>query len=744
MKKLSICIVFILAVFSAEAQKRNQEYKPKVGLVLSGGGAKGLAHIGALKVIDSLGVKIDYVAGTSMGAIIGGLYAAGYSGKQLDSLFQVINFDKLLSDELPRGAKTFSERVKAEKYAIKLPFDHFSVKLPSAISKGHNFYNLFSELLLPVGEIDDFSKLPIPFFCVATNIENGKQVILNKGNLVQSIMASGALPSLYQPVIINDAVLVDGGVVNNYPVDELRDFGMDIVIGVDVQDGLADRERLTTAPDVLFQINNFRTISDMRQKVMKTDIYIKPNIKEFSVISFDEGQQIIGAGSAAALTKVKVLKKLPRHKPNGVKLPLKYKHIDTIGINNILIKGNEDYTRAYILGKLKLKSNEKISYKDFNEGVDNLVATDNFDAFEYQLKQSTDTIGYDLIAKVKESPIDTYIKFGAHYDDLYKTGILLNLTKKRMLFKNDEMSLDVILGDNVRYDFEYLIDKGFYWSIGLKSRYNQFDKKVSAGLVLEESISRSSGLNKIDVKLRDFTNQFYVQTLFRRDFAFSMGAEHKHLELDTENLAGLDSNVYSFQSTNYLGLVGALKMDQYDDFYFPSKGVYFDGQLNIYLYSSSEGSDFENYSIAKASMGYASRISNKLAFNYQASGGFKFGDKSDRALNFALGGFGSNLINNFVPFLGYDFVSLTGNSYVKSSLTLDYEIFKKQHVLVEGNWANIEDDIFDSGEWLTLPDYTGYSLGYGVETFIGPIQFKYSYSPELGESIWFFNVGFWF
>ncbi|MDO6760517.1 patatin-like phospholipase family protein [Tamlana sp. 2_MG-2023] len=736
--------MLVFATISAEAQKRTQDYKPKVGLVLSGGGAKGLAHIGALKVIDSLGVKVDYVAGTSMGAIIGGLYAAGYSGKQLDSLFQVINFDDLLSDELPRASKTFSERDNAEKYAVKLPFNNFSVKLPSAISKGHNTYNLFSDLLMPVGDVDDFSKLPIPFFCVATNVENGMQVILNKGNLVQSIMASGALPSLYQPVIINDAVLVDGGVVNNYPVDELRDLGMDVVIGVDVQDGLADRERLTSAPDVLFQINNFRTISDMRQKVRRTDIYIKPNIMDFSVISFDEGQQIIDAGTEAALTKVKVLKKLPKHKPNGVKLPLKYKYSDSIAINEIQIKGNKDYTRAYVLGKLKLKSHEKISYQDFNDGVNNLVATNNFDAFEYQLKHSKDTVGFDLLARVEESSIDTYLKFGAHYDDLYKTGILLNLTKKRMLFKNDEMSLDVILGDNVRYDFEYLIDKGFYWSIGVKSRYNQFDKKVSAGLVLEEESYKNSGLNKIDVKLRDFTNQFYVQTLFRRDFAFSIGAEHKFLELETENLTGLDNNDYSFRSTNYLGLVGALKMDQYDDFYFPSKGVYFDGQLNIYLYSSSEGSDFENYSIAKANMGYATRISNKLAFNYQASGGFKFGDKSDPALDFALGGFGSHLINNFVPFLGYDFVSLTGNSYVKSSLTFDYEIFKKQHILLEGNWANIDDDIFDSGEWFTLPDYTGYSLGYGVETFIGPIQLKYTYSPELGESIWFFNVGFWF
>ncbi|WP_194767293.1 patatin-like phospholipase family protein [Tamlana sp. I1] len=726
------------------AQQNSYDNKPKVGLVLSGGGAKGLAHIGVLKVIDSLGIKIDYVAGTSMGAVIGGLYAAGYSGKQLDSLFHVVNFDKIINDDLPRASKTFYERDNTEKYAVKLPFDKFSIKLPSAISKGHNTYNLFSNLLIGVSNIDDFSKLPIPFFCMATNVENGQQVVLDKGNLPQCIMASAALPSLFQPVLINNTVLVDGGVVNNYPVDEMREKGMDVIIGVDVQDGLSDRERLTSAPNVLLQINNFRTIDDMKLKVGKTDVYIKPDIEDFNIISFSGGEDIIESGNDAALAQLEALKALPTYQSDQAKKEFKPTNLDSIKINQILIKGNENYTRAYVLGKLKFKNYEKISYKDFTKGVDNLVATNNFDAFEYQLKKTKNSEGYDLIANITESSVRSYLKFGVHYDQLYKTAVLVNVTKKKMLFKNDMVSLDLILGDNVRYNFEYLIDRGFYWSVGLRSRYNQFDKKVSASLLLEAEEIEAKNLNKIDLRLRDFTNQFYLQTLFRRDFYLSMGIEHKYLDVDTENLAGINNNAYSFGSTDYLGLAGNLKLDTYDDFYFPTKGVYFDGHLNLYLFSSRLGSDFKNFSIAKANMGYAFSVSNKLAFNLQTSGGFKFGDKSDRTLDFALGGYGNHLINNFIPFLGYDFMTLTGNSYVKASFSADYEIFKKQHITLEGNWSNIADDIFDTGEWFTLPDYTGYSLGYGVETFVGPIQLKYSYSPELGASKWFFNVGFWF
>jgi NTE family protein len=731
-------------LFSAPAQNETQEKTPKVGLVLSGGGAKGLAHIGVLKVMDSLGVKVDYIAGTSMGAIVGALYASGYSGKQLDSLFQEINFDEIINDDLPRASKSFSERDNNEKYAIKLPFDNFKIKLPSALSKGYNTYSLLLKLTLHVNEIKDFSKLPIPFFCIATNAETGKQVILDEGNLTQAIMASGALPSLFQPVEIDDTVLIDGGVVNNYPIDELRTKGVDIIIGVDVQDDLLNRDELISAPDVLIQINNFRTIKDMKLKVPKTDVYIKPNIKDFNVVSFNDGDKIIEAGRYAAMSKLNIFRELASRKKID-NLKLKPPVTDSIKINSITITGNKNYTRSYILGKLKFKNEETISYEDFRKGINNVVATNNFDSFEYQLKNSEDKEGYDLVSNIKESQVNTFFKLGIHYDDLYKSAALLNLTKKRLLFKNDLATLDIILGDNVRYNFEYLIDKGFYWSVGIRSRYNQFEKNISAQLLLDESQIITPELNKIDVKLRDQTNQFYLQTIFLRHFALSLGAEHKRLKIDSETITGnnIDAN-FQFENTDYFSVFGGLKLDTYDNKYFPKKGFYFDGDIHMYLFASHFNETFDKFSISKADLGYAFSVYNKLAFNVLASGGFKLGDKSTQALDFALGGYGNNLINNFIPFLGYDFVSLTGNSFVKASFIADYEIFKKHHITAEANWANIDDNIFETGEWFTLPDYRGYALGYGIDTFLGPIQTKYSYSPEQKQSTWFFNIGFWF
>ncbi|GAA4294872.1 patatin-like phospholipase family protein [Aestuariibaculum suncheonense] len=716
-----------------------------MGLVLSGGGAKGLAHIGVLKVLDSLGVKVDYIAGTSMGAVVGGLYASGYTGKQLDSVFREIDFDKLINDDIPRSSKAFFERNNSEKYAVTLPFENLKIKLPSALSRGQNTYNLIAKLTLHANETEDFSRLPIPFFCIATNVETGQQVVLDQGNLAQSVMASAALPSLFQPVTRNNKVLIDGGVVNNYPIDELRAKGMDVIIGVDVQDGLATREELSSALDILLQINNFRTINDMKLKGKKTDVYIKPDIKEYTVVSFDEGSSIIENGVQAALAKEADLKKLVKstNVPHGSKVKISAQ--DSIAIKSIVVRGNDKYTRAYVLGKLKLKNNETVSYAKFNQGINNLIATNNFDSFEYKLKKRPGTNGYDLVTYLQETKATTFLKLGLHYDELYKSAALINLTKKRLFFDNDLASFDFILGDNVRYNFEYFIDKGFYWSIGVKSRFNQFNKSINAQLLLDNEFIVEQDLNKIETSLEDQTNQIYVQTLFRKDFALSMGMEHKRLEMKSETLL-VDNQQREavFESTDYLSVFGKLKLDTYDNKYFPKRGLYFDGDLHMYLWASSFNEDFDDFTIAKADMGYAFSVSNKLAFNIQSSGGFKVGDKSTNSLDFALGGYGNNFINNLSPFLGYDFIELTGNSFVKATFTANYEVFKKHYISLEGNFANIEDDIFDTGEWFTLPDYSGYALGYSVDTFLGPIQVKYSYSPELKHSKWYFNVGFWF
>jgi NTE family protein len=741
--KILIVFLFLTGIF-LNAQETRGTHQPKVGLVLSGGGAKGFAHIGVLKVIDSLGIHIDYVAGTSMGAIIGSLYASGYSGKQLDSIFKITNFDALINDEFPRESKSLFERSNSERYAINLPFDKLKLTLPSGLSRGQNLYNRLYKLMIPVKNRTNFRDLPIPFLCVATNIETGKPVVFENGNLAQVVAASASFPSLFRPVRIGDSIYIDGGITNNYPVDELKARGMDFIIGADVQDNLKDRDFLKSAPDILLQISNYRAIENMKAKRKLTDIYIKPDISGFTVLSFDEGKTIIKNGEDAAKKEMQALVALKAKQGQVAKRP-STQTPDSLIIKEIILKGNERYTQAYILGKLKLKGKDKISYDAFNKGITNLVATNNFEAVRYQLRQTSEEGAYNLEADIKESEIETFLKLGFHYDELYNSAALINISKKGLLFKNDIAELDIMLGDNTRYEFDYFIDKGFFLSIGLKSRYNQFNNRVNANLVLQPGDPLLQNLNKVDIDLQDQTNQLYFQTLLAKDYALNFGLEHKRLKITSETLNTTnDGKDFTFENTDYYSLFGGLKIDTYDNRYFPNNGFYIKGDLNWYLGANGFNQNFENFSIIKGDFGYAFSLSEKLSFNLGASGGFQLGDRSTNFLNFALGGYGENFINNFDSFYGYDYLSLVGNSFLKAEFTLDYEIFKKQHILFSGNFANINNNIFDNGEWLSSPDYSGYALGYSLETFLGPIEAKYTWSPETGDGYWFLNVGYWF
>jgi len=744
MKHLPLLILLIFSTFVFSQEKAEKDLK--VGLVLSGGGAKGLAHIGALKVIEESGVRIDYIGGTSMGAIIGALYASGYSATQLDSIFRETDFSSLIQDNIPRSAKTFYEKQESEKYALVLPFDKFKVGFPSGLSKGQNVYNLLSKLTSHVSTVSDFSKLPIPFFCVATDVETGKEVILDRGYLPRAVTASGALPSLFSPVVIDDKVLIDGGVVNNYPVKEVRAKGMDVIIGVDVQDSLKNRDNLKSAFDVLVQINNYRTISDMIEKRKNTDVYIHPNIKDFSVVSFTEGKKIVESGIVAAEIYRNQLDSIASMQKPTKREEVTFEANDIIYIKDVKIEGNKKYTRSYVLGKLKLRTPDAISYEDFSEGINNLSATGNFQDINYRLIEDENNEN-TLLLQLRESRSSMMLRFAAHYDDLFRTAALVNITKKRLLTNNDIASLDLIAGDNLRYNFEYYIDKGFYWSVGFNSKYHFFETDVPLDFINPDFDAEISvPVNKLSIKYSDFTNQLYFETLFRRTLIFGLGGEHKYLRYLSETIGTDENNLPRtvFESTNYYSAFGFLKYDTYDNSFFPKKGAYFSGDFHWYLLAHGRNKSFEPFSLAKAKMGYAHTFFNTISAHLTTEGGFKWGGPETTSLDFALGGYGFKEMNNIIPFMGYEAISLRGNTYLKSTLTFDYEIFRKNHVNISVNIANVGNDLFETGQWIDGVDYAGFSAGYGLETVLGPMEIKYSYSPERDQSEWYVALGYRF
>jgi len=746
MKRLIFILVVVFPIMGI-AQDIPKQDDVKVGLVLSGGGAKGLAHIGVLKKLDEAGIRVDYIGGTSMGAIVGALYASGYSGMQLDSIFEAIDFEALIRDDVPRSAKTFYERSESEKYALSFPFDDFQLRFPSGISKGQNVYNLLSRLLAHVQGINDFNDLPIPFLCIATDVEQGKQVVFKKGYLPRAITASGALPSLFNPVTIGDTLYVDGGVVNNYPIDEVRAMGADVIIGVDVQDTLRSREQLQSALDILVQINNYRTIEGMRSKRQKTDIYISPNMDEYTVISFNEGAAIIKAGETAADAQMDQLLALANKQPPHEHPKLDFNTEESVFVEQVEIKGNTNYTRAYILGKLKLRIPSQISYAQFSEGVNNLAATGNFSGIEYQLESLPDSEGSKIIFNVRDSDFSTSIKLAAHYDDLYKSAALVNLTRKRVLTNNDIFSIDLIFGDNLRYNLDYYIDKGYYWSIGFNSRFIFFNKNVGLDFIESEmEIPSNFQLNKIGLEYEDLTNRIYLQTLFRRVFQLELGAEHKWLRYLSETIGqDEDGNPRTlFENTHYFSAYGTLLYDSLDDKFFPTEGWYFLGDFHTYIFADGLNEGFEPFSIAKAKAGLANRFSSQFSTFLSTEGGVRIGSNETNSLDFMMGGYGYTATNNFIEMYGYDALDLRGDTYLKASLDLDFEFIHKNHLVASMNIANIGNRLFETGDWYRAISHYGFAFGYGLETFLGPIELKYSYAPDLGEDQFYVSAGFRF
>jgi NTE family protein len=727
-------LIFILLFFTGlNSFSQDTIKRPKIGLVLSGGGAKGFAHIGVLNVLEDAGIKVDYIGGTSMGAVIGGLYAIGYNAKQIDSIINVTNFSNVLNDYIPRSSKNFYEKRNDELYALTLPFNKFSIGAPEALSKGMYNFNLLSKLTLPVRHVRDFNDLSIPFLCIGTNIAVGEQVVFNKGILAPAITGSSSLPSIFAPVVIDNNLIIDGGVINNYPIDEVRKMGADIIIGVDVQSGLLNKDELRSASRIFFQITNLQMIERMRLNASQTDVYIKPDVKNYGVVTFDKAADIIKKGEDATFAvyeKIALLvdKEHPYHKP---KLKIES---DSLTIVDIKINELKNYSRDYIIGKLNFKPGTKISFSELETGINNLNATQNFSAVSYYFDKNGEYD--DLVLTLTESPVKTNLKFALHYDGLYKSALLVNLTNKKTFLKNDFLSADLVLGDNVRYYFDYYIDNGFQLSYGFKSQLTQFNKNMPVSVITYNS----EGTNSINVDYLDLSSQLYIQSVFAHKFLIGVGAEFEYLNITSETLE-LNPTI---TKSNYLSFFGYFKYDSYDNKYFPKKGWYFSGNPRFYMLSSESAANFEPFSIVSAETGMARTLFKNATIKLQAEAGTSIGSKSLPYFDFILGGYGFNNTNNFRYFYGYDYLSIAGNSYLEASLTLDYEIFKKNHLNFSANYANLDDNLYDSLEWLSLPKFSGYSLGYGLETVIGPVEIKYSWSPEISKPYIWFSVGFIF
>ncbi len=739
---LNYFIPFFLFVSAISfGQKETQKHpvkNQKIGLVLSGGGAKGFAHVGVLKAIEEAGVELDYIGGTSMGAAVGALYASGYSAQQVDSIIMAFDFTEILTDKIERKYHSFFQKKNGEKYLLQLPIKNFKPGLPIALSRGQNTYNKLSELYHHVDHITNFSKLPIPFFCIATDIETGKQVELTSGSLALAVRSSASLPTLLSPSQIDNLMLIDGGISNNFPIKEMKEKGMDFIIGVDVQGKLKKGKKIDSALEVVDQIVNFQLYGEDNQEFDDLNLHIHPNVQEFSLIDFDRKREIINAGYTKAkeyINQLKEIKRSSKKKENTKKVTIDTKEYT---IRNYTLSGSKNYSQRYLTSKLNLKKGKKVSIQSFNNNINYLTTTNNFKSLLYQFKNKDSIVDIDI--QLKENNNAVSLKLGIHYDNIYKLAGLINYTHKHLLVRNDLLSADLAFGDNLRYEVNYFIDNGYFLGYGIKSRFNQFETFVKN--------ENFAGVSRINFEYEDFTNFLYLQGNLRNKYSITTGVEHKHISSFTNNFASTDDDERTFfDNSHYLNLVAKLEADTYDNKDFPTKGILLNATWRTFLTSSDFGNNFSPFSQLRILAEGTWTLAKRFTFSGQGDGALSFTNKTLDNFNYSLGSYGNNFINNFVSLHGYSFSQLEGNSFLKATASLRYRVYKKKFISFTANSAIVTDDFLESlknESFFNETTKTGYSVGLGSNSILGPIELRYSWSPENNFDAIYFNAGFWF
>lgn len=736
LKKILIAL-FLIPTLNFAQDSIQQNSRPKVGVVLSGGGAKGYAHIGALKKIEEAGIKIDYIGGTSMGAIVGGLYAAGYSPDELEVIIKELDLTSLIINEKTRQDIPYFEKANSEKYILDLPFNNFKLTIPQAVSSGQGPLDLLTYLFRHVHETEDFSKLPTPFVCIATDIETGEEIKLDKGFLPLAVLASGAYPSMIKPVKIDNKLLIDGGVLNNFPVKEVKDMGADIIIGVDLQDPLKTQEELSSATDILQQIIKFNMEKKSDEQRKLVDVMIIPDTEGYGVASFGDIKPILERGLIAAEEKFDALKEVAARQGNidNTRKTLDLK--EYLLIRDVKVNGAEQYNLNYLEGKLKIKSPQLASFKEIQNGINRLYSSGNFSKIDYKLNEENKN-EYMLELNVTETPVKQKIRFGLHYDDFFKTGLLLNYTSKGLVLKNSTFSTDFVIGDYMRYNVNFYIDNGYLPSFGFRSRMHRFNKEINLS---EMRSPEYPNLNELNYTFNDFVNQIYIQSTLKERYAIGVGLEHQYTELFTKNISQSEDFPFAVnEKGNYWKAYAYIGADSRNNPNFASRGLMFTSSIK-YLFDSNV-KDFDKIYEFEADLEKNFHINNFLSYRFTANFGTFFNGNNTSAQKFIVGGYVQQRFLNYTKFYGLPFATAFGDNKLILGSELQFKILKNHYAGLLMNLANVEDR-FEHIQ-LTKFKYSGYGVKYGYDSPLGPINFIWAYSPHTDKGLFNLSLGYWF
>lgn len=733
---LSSCIIILLSLLFCQniaAQTNDSITRPRVGLVLSGGGAKGFAHIGVLKVIEEAGLPIDYIAGTSMGSIVGGLYAIGYSPEMMTHLVRKQNWNAIMSDAIPRKYISIDEKILDRHYLATFPFRNRKIEMESSIYDGAMVNLLLARLTSPAYKITNYSELSIPFLCVASDIETAEAYEMTRGNLQRSIRASMSIPFYFAPVEVDNRLLIDGGMRNNFPVSNLRDKGIDIIIGVDVQRNLRKKDDLNSLAKIMDQMIAMADIDANMKAQEDVDIHIKPNLSKYGMMDFNYYDTIIALGEQAAHEYLPELKKLA----DSLKTIQDYtinrpeiKLVDSIFVAALKVKGVKTESVNFIKKSIGTHYPTKMAFNDIETSIMRIYATGYFKDIWYEMEPAAK--GINLVIHCKEKEEETF-SLAAHYDTDYGIGILVNATLKNIIRipTRSTISADINIAEDPYFKlrFHSNISQKFRYGIDL-SVISLFMNQYQNRTIIN---SYSVQDNKIDLFMEIMPN-------LKRQFRIGVVANYVHLR---DNLVhNVESDNYDYISHAYFNYY----IDNENSPTFASRGWKFNlnGKYIMPVIKLEDGSRMSHSFILKADINGSIAIGKKHSLKLGATAGTSLlAQEPPLSYQFFLGGQSHmNYFDNIISFDGLRFTQLYGDHITLAKISWQYNFYRNLYAIANINGGYISTD-YD--QWFNDNNFViGCGITFGMNTMAGPIEVSLMGSNKYSGLFGFLNVGYWF
>jgi len=718
----------------------------KVGLTLSGGGARGLAHIGVLHVLDSLGVQIDYITGTSTGSIVGGMYASGYTAKEIEEFALKMDWETLFARRTDLTHMHPVWRDSEQRFVFEIPVEERKLRLTTGAIEGQQLWNTLNEVFLHVYDVNDFNLLDIPFACVATNVEDGEPVVIRDGDLVTAVRASMAIPSVFTVVERDGKKLIDGGVVNNFPVLTAKEMGAEFVIGVNVSQGLRPAEELVTPIDIIYQMGFYSDARSFVRNREATDLFIEPDLEGYTAASFFHTSDIIERGKAAARKAVPALIALPSRKlPVDEKERIPEREDIKLVIDSLALMGLYDVRPWFVRNTINISPGDTITAATLTSAINRLYATNYFDRVHYQLKRSEDTGYLILELDMAERPVAN-LSAAIHFNSFTGAGITGRLGTNRFFLYNAHASATVLLGEQpaIRSNAVYFTnDRRNIW-LQWKNKARRLNFPLYENF---ETVSEyRQGIIRSELSFNWLTGQNSFASAGMAYFYQSLSPTMRSpIHLEGHNTA-LESNLqwkyHTLNSNSFphrgqrIQLRGSFIFNQSPSF----KEITMNGEettpeeMGLYLQNFIQAQLlYENYITIRDRVTQISRV--QFGYNFLREQGF--------VNSFNVGG--TNLfLDKQVTFAGLNEYELLTESVIAGGIGYRYHIGRNLYATLFGN-AALFDFKLDMPEEISRENFMfGGAASIGYDGLLGPVELSFSYSPETDRVIGYINVGWAF